>query len=217
MNSTIEDYLKTIYEIERKVGTVATTSLARQLGITPASVTGMIKKLAGMKLVNHAPYQGVSLTAKGKKVALSVLRHHRLIELFLVKTLGLSWDEVHSEAEKLEHVISTKLEDRIDKFLEHPTHDPHGAPIPRKDGSLPKTSNVRLSELKAGESAFVAEVSDRDAEFLKYVGNMGLFPDEKVTVRALEPFRGPIAIRVRGKNFIIGYEVANLVYVKGVQ
>jgi DtxR family Mn-dependent transcriptional regulator len=214
INSTIEDYLKTIYEIEQELGNVATTSLAKELDISPASATGMIKKLAELKLVTYTPYQGVTLTSKGKKVALSVLRLHRLIELFLVKTLGLPWDEVHSEAEKLEHVISKKLEELIDNYLEHPTHDPHGAPIPQQDGSVPARSRLRLADLKAGDSALVAEVSDRNADLLKYIGKIGLFPNETVTVQSVEPFKGPITIHIAGKAAIIGYEVAHSIFVK---
>lgn len=213
INATIEDYLKTIYEVENELGKVATTILARELDITPASATGMIKKLAEMNLVSYTPYRGVILTPEGKKIALTVLRHHRLIELFLVKTLGLSWDEVHAEAEKLEHVLSERLEMKIDAFLGYPSHDPHGAPIPQKDGQTCANPQVRLSELEAGDSAVIAQVKDRDAELLRYIGGLGLFPNVFVQVKAVAPFRGPIALMVGEAECSVGYEVAYQIYV----
>src|SRR5918912_2318913 len=137
----VEDYLKTIYEIQREQGKVATTVLAERLGIAPASVTGMVKKLAGLHLVAHEPYQGVVLTEAGEKIALEVIRHHRLIERYLAEALAVPWDKVHEEAEKWEHVLSEDMEDRIDALLGHPTTDPHGAPIPARNGTLPPSAN----------------------------------------------------------------------------
>ncbi|HEY5595983.1 MAG TPA: metal-dependent transcriptional regulator, partial [Candidatus Bipolaricaulota bacterium] len=150
--------MKTICELQQRDGKVSTTALAEQLGVSPASVTGMVKKLAEMKLVGHEPYQGVALTKAGSKIALEVIRHHRLVELYLAEALGVPWDQVHEEAEKWEHVLSEELEERIDQALGHPTTDPHGAPIPSRDGKVVRRSSVRLTSLKPGQLAQVVEV-----------------------------------------------------------
>ena len=179
----VEDYLKTIYEIEREQSRVATTVLAEQLGVAPASATGMIKKLAEMDLVAYEPYQGVVLTQTGRKIALEVIRHHRLIELFLAKTLDVPWDQVHAEAHKIEHVLSEDLIDRIDAVLGHPTTDPHGAPIPTREGTIDQPPCWRLADLEPGQSAVITEVYDNDPALLRYLGEMGLYP--KVAVRVV--------------------------------
>jgi len=212
----VEDYLKAVYELQREQGTVATTALAARLGVTPASATGMIKKLAAMKLVTYEPYQGVRLTRAGRKIALEVIRHHRLIEVYLAEALGLPWDRVHEEAEKWEHVLSEELEDRIDELLGHPTADPHGAPIPSRDGKLPRGRRVPLSELKPGQSAVVAEVSDHDPELLRYLGELGLYPKTPVKVLAVEPFGGPLHLTVGGRKRTLGLEAARYVLVTEV-
>ncbi len=209
----VEDYLKTIYEIEREQGKVATTMLAERLGVAPASVTGMVKKLADLRLVIHEPYQGVVLTEAGQKIALEVIRHHRLIELFLAEALGVPWDEVHAEAHKIEHVLSEDLADRIDAALGHPTTDPHGAPIPNRDGSIDQLDYIRLAELEPGQSGVVVEVSDHDSALLRYLGELGLIPQAAVSVLSSAPFGGPLAIRVDDTEHALGQEVANHVFV----
>lgn len=215
---TIEDYLKAIYELglEGPREKLATTALAERLGVSPATVTGTLKKLARLKLVIHKPYRGVELTEAGRKIALEVIRHHRLIELYLQQALGVPWDRVHAEAEKWEHVLSEELEDRIDEFLGHPTHDPHGAPIPTRDGTLPSAPEERLSlrELAPGQAAVVTEVSDHDPELLRYLGERGLYPNARVEVLAKEPFGGPLTVRVRAQEHVLGQEAARYVWVQ---
>lgn len=212
----VEDYLKAVYELQRERETVATTALAARLGVTPASATGMIKKLAQMKLVTYEPYQGVRLTRTGRKIALEVIRHHRLIELYLAEALDLPWDRVHEEAEKWEHVLSEDLEERIDELLGHPTADPHGAPIPSRDGKLPQGRRLPLSELKPGQSAIVAEVSDHDPKLLRYLGELGLYPKTPVKLLAVEPFGGPLRLTVGGQRRTLGLEAARYVFVTEV-
>ena len=185
--------------------------------IAPASATGMIKKLSEMNLVTHEPYQGVKLTASGKKIALEVIRHHRLIELFLSEALGVPWDKVHAEAEKWEHGLSEDLEDRIDALLGHPTHDPHGAPIPDRNGQMAERSNVLLADLEPNTAAMIVEVNDSDPELLRYLGDKGLFPATKIQVLAVEPFDGPIKIKIKGKECSVGKTVAKQIFVRVIE
>ncbi|RMF60333.1 MAG: metal-dependent transcriptional regulator [Calditrichaeota bacterium] len=212
----IEDYLKTIFEIQRTRGKVATSVLAKQLGIAPASVTGMIKRLSEMNLVTYQPYQGVRLTPAGKKIALEVIRHHRLIELFLKEALGVPWDKVHEEAEKWEHVLSEELEERIDALLGYPTHDPHGAPIPDRDGKMPTSSTTTIADLSPGSKATIVEVDDSDPELLRYLGTLALYPQTSLLVVAVAPFEGPITLQVEGKDIVLGRKVAEQIYVKNI-
>ncbi len=213
----VEDYLKAIYEIQHEHGKVATTMLAGRLGVTPASVTGMIKKLADMQLVAYEPYQGMALTDAGLKIALEVIRHHRLIERFLTETLGLSWDQVHEEAHKIEHVLSEELEERMDALLGYPTTDPHGAPIPTQDGAVTERASTRLTDLEPGQSALVAEVSDHDSVLLRYLGRLGLYPSTRVSVVAVEPFDGPIIVRVGEVEHALGRPAAGHVLVTEIE
>ncbi len=210
----VEDYLKAIYELQAEGGKVSTTELSERLHVAPASVTGMVKKLATMKLVVHEPYQGVELTPTGEKIALEVVRHHRLVESYLAESLGVSWDKVHEEADRWEHVLSEEMEDLMDDKLGHPTTDPHGAPIPARDGSMPKSELRRLSELEPGEAAVIAEVSDHNAELLRYLGDLGLFPRVEVRVLASAPFEGPVTIKTNGDEHVLGREVAGHILVQ---
>ena len=213
----VEDYLKTIYEIEREQGKVATTVLAEQLGVAPASATGMIKKLADMDLVAYEPYQGVVLTQTGQKIALEVIRHHRLIELFLTETLDVPWDQVHAEAHKIEHVLSEDLMDRIDAVLGHPTTDPHGAPIPTREGRINQPPCQRLADLESGQSAVVTEVYDNDPALLRYLGELGLYPRVPLRVVRVAPFDGPVTVRVGETEYALGREVASQILVSDVR
>lgn len=204
----MEDYLKRIYQLRVDGADVATLQLAEELGFSGPSVTNMIKRLHDLKLVEHRPYHGVRLTPAGERVALEVVRHHRLLELYLAETLGYAWDEVHEEAERLEHHVSDELEARMDSVLGYPTHDPHGDPIPSASGHMPRVSSLRLSELEPGEPAVVARVSDRDPEQLRFLGELGLRPGVTVTVVERLPFDGPLRIKFDGEEHVIGLPLA---------
>jgi DtxR family Mn-dependent transcriptional regulator len=217
ISQAVEDYLKTIYELQCAEGQVGTSLLAERLGVTPASVTGMIKKLAEMKLVAYEPYQGVKLTKAGQKIALEMIRHHRLVERFLAEALGVPWDRVHEEAHRIEHVLSEDLEERMDAMLGHPTTDPHGSPIPRPDGTIDESANTRLAELQAGQSAVVAEVNDHDAALLRYLGELGLYPRSAVAVMAVAPFDGLMSVQIGSKQHALSRAVANEIFVVEVK
>jgi DtxR family Mn-dependent transcriptional regulator len=214
---SIEDYLKAIYEIQKEKAKVSTNSLSEKLNVAPASVTSMIKKLSEKKLVTHKRYQGVKLTKAGQRISLEIIRHHRLIELYLAEALGVPWDQVHEEAEKWEHVLSEDLEDRMDAALGHPTRDPHGSPIPSRDGTIAEIDSIPLANLHSGQSAVVAEVSDHDPDLLRYIGKMGLYPTTRFKVLSIEPFDGPIKIMVDGSEHILGSSAAEYVLVTEVQ
>lgn len=216
-SQSIEDYLKTIYDLESSTGKVTTNALAEKLNIAPASVTSMVKKLSEKKLITHKRYQGVKLTKAGTKIALEVIRHHRLIELYLKEALGVPWDRVHEEAEKLEHVISEDIEDRIDRFLGHPTSDPHGSPIPTRDGEIILKESKQLAELQSGYCAEIYEVSDHDPEFLRYLGELGFYPKTKIEILSVEPFGGPMTVSVGNNKHAIGLEAASYISVINIQ
>ncbi len=213
----VEDYLKTIYELQTHHATVSTTMLAEHLSIAPASVTGMLKKLAEMRLVDYERYQGVTLTPAGEKIALEVVRHHRLIELYLAEALGVPWDQVHDEAEKWEHVISEDIEDRMDAALGYPTTDPHGAPIPTRQGEIStSTKRVPLTDLRVGQSATIAEVSDHDPALLRQLGKMNLYPQTGITVLAVAPPDGDITIRADDVRFVLPHDTARYILVSDI-
>jgi DtxR family Mn-dependent transcriptional regulator len=192
----IEDYVKAIYLLRQEQGKVTNARLVDQLSVRPASVTGMLQKLAQLDLVAYTPYEGVTLTATGERLALDVLRHHRLLELFLVEALGYSWDEVHAEAEVLEHVLSETLEARIAARLGHPTTDPHGDPIPSPDGTLPPSTSHSLADLPIGSQGQVARVIDQRPDHLCYLAELGLVPGATITVHAHAPFEGPLTVGI---------------------
>jgi DtxR family Mn-dependent transcriptional regulator len=207
VSRSAEDYLKGILQLERPEG-VSTSAIAEQLGISQPSVTRMMKKLAADGLVVRVPYHGVTLTDTGRRVALEVLRHHRLLELFLSDRLGLPLDEVHAEADRLEHVLSEELEARIDAALGHPTHDPHGHPIPDVELRLVTSEPRLLADVPPGESTTVVRVPDRDAGLLRYLGELELVPGAEVEVVACAPFEGPITLRSRTGEHAIARELA---------
>lgn len=210
----IEDYLKTIYELQARTAKVSTSELAKRLQVAQASVTGMIKKLADLKLLEYSRYQGVKLTEAGEKIALEVIRHHRLLELYLAEAMGYSWDKVHDEAEQLEHYISEEFEDKIDQFLGRPTVDPHGSPIPTKEGKLPALHGFALSEANPGDWLLVQRVSDRDPEKLRYLGKIGIYPQSEIKIMGKAPFNGPIHIQVNGVFHHVGREISDAVFVE---
>lgn len=197
-SEAVDDYLKAIFQIAGEHDRASTASLAGKLAVAPASVTGMLRKLseADPPLVEYQKHHGARLTSMGRSRALEVIRHHRLIELFLHTTLGYSWDEVHAEAEKLEHAISETLEDRISAALGDPEFDPHGHPIPRRDGSLPSRTDRGLAHLEAGTGAIVSRVSDQDSEMLLYLSKIGVKPGVRIQLVERGPFDGPLMIRV---------------------
>jgi DtxR family Mn-dependent transcriptional regulator len=208
LSDAIQDYLKEIYKL-RATGERATTSaIARRLRVAPSSATSMVKKLAALELVEHAPYRGVELTEAGRKIALEVIRHHRLLEQYLANTLGVGIDAVHAEADRLEHALSEELEQRIDEALGYPTHDPHGDPIPDADLNVERSKLRSLAALEPGEKAVVRRVPDGDAALLRYLTDLALVPGRRVTMRSSEPFGGPITVAVGGAERAISRELA---------
>jgi len=214
LSEAIQDYLKAIYKLQLAGGAVSTSALAEAMGVAAPSATGMVKRLAGLKLVRHHPYRGVLLTKAGEKVALEVVRHHRLLELYLAEALGYPWDKVHEEAERLEHVISEEFEEKIFQALGQPTRDPHGDPIPGKDGTVAAEEHDRLSDLPPGASGVIRQVSDSDAEMLRYLGARGLVPDAAVKVLEKAPFNGPITVQTGKTSHVLGRDLARHVWVE---
>lgn len=210
----IEDYVKAIYSLIEREGQTTTNSIAQELHVRAASVTGMLRKLAARGLIVYAPYKSITLTVTGKKIALEVIRHHRLIETFLAEALGVPWDEVHDEAERLEHVISEKLEDRIATVLGHPQFDPHGDPIPARDGSMRKRRLIPLSRLTIGAEAAVAQVCNQQPEVLRYLQQAGLMPGAQVSLVAAEPLAGPVTVSIKKRRQVLARELADQVLVE---
>lgn len=213
-SSQMEDYLKSIYLLQTRHSRVPTSVLARHLDVSPPSVTGMVQKLAGLGLVVHEPYRGVRLTHEGEALALKIVRAHRLWEAYLVEVLELAWDEAHLEAERLEHVLSEELADRLDEVLDHPATDPHGHPIPSRSGRMPPPSGIPLTELLPEEKGIILQIRDETPELLRYLGGMGIYPGESITVREVAPFNGPIHAHVAGVTQALGRQVAEHVVVE---
>jgi len=209
-SEAIEDYAKAIYALGRRGdGTASTTALAERLGVTPASVSAMIKKLADRGLAEHHPYRGVALTDEGERIALEVLRHHRLLELYLAEHLGVPWDRVHDEAEALEHVISEDLEARIAAKLGNPTHDPHGDPIPDADLHIVEETTRSLAELNPGDHGEFVRVSDTDPEKLRYLDERGVSLGDTFEVLERQPFGGPLTVRFGRRSHVLGGGLAD--------
>lgn len=217
MTQSIQDYLKHIYELNGQGGSASTNDIAARLNIAPASVTGMLQKLASSKppLVVYKKHQGATLTSNGEKAALEVIRHHRLLETFLVNTLGYSWDEVHCEADKLEHVISEDFEARMAAALGHPTRDPHGELIPSADLIMPADKSCPLASLRTDDTATVRRVSDDDPALLRHLYKIGVVPEVKITVTNYSEFDGNLTIKVEGQksNLVLGTAVTSQVFV----
>jgi len=208
LSAAIQDYLKEIYKLEAEGTRPTTSAIARRIGVAPSSVTSMLKKLAALGLAEHSPYRGVELSEAGTKIALEVIRHHRLLEQYLAETLGVPIDAVHAEADRLEHVLSEELEARIDEQLGYPTHDPHGDPIPDA-GLHMDTKRLRsLDSLAPGQPATIRRVPDSDAELLRYLAGLRLVPGGRVTMRRSEPFDGPVTVEVEGQEHAISRELA---------
>jgi DtxR family Mn-dependent transcriptional regulator len=204
-SEAVENYAKAIYALEQRGdGPVTTTALAARLEVTPASASAMVKTLSELGLVTHVRYRGVMLTDSGRQIALEVLRHHRLLELYLAESLGVPWDRVHDEAEVLEHVLSEELEDLIATKLGDPTHDPHGDPIPSRDLIMAEEETVSLASLDAGARGTFVRVSDSNSEMLRYLSERGITPGKRVEVIERMPFDGPLRARISGTTHTLG-------------
>jgi len=211
LSPSTEDYLKAVYDVESLEVSASTGGIADALGVTRASVSGMMRRLAAMSLLEHSRYRGVRLTAAGRRAALRVLRRHRILEAYLAAKLGCDWDSVHDEAERLEHAVSDQLIERMALALGHPRFDPHGAPIPTSDGAVEALALVPLSEVPVGGMAELSLVSDHDARRLRYLASLGLRVGVSFEVIARQPFRGPVTIRYSAPPYreqAIGHELA---------
>lgn len=213
VGAAVQDYLKTIYKLSQHESRVSPSKVAERLTVSVPAVTKMVKRLQELNLCRYSRSEGLRMTAAGTKIALEMIRHHRLLELYLMEALGYGWDEVHEEAEKLEHVISEEFEAKIDELLEFPTRDPHGDPIPTRDGRVEERKTKPMEELEPGQVATVERVSDGDPTFLRYLATLGLFPGTQVRIVATEPFGGPIRIEVDGAPHDVGNELARNVFV----
>lgn len=213
-SQSVEDYLKAIFKLESEAeGGVSNSRLASELGVSNASVTNMVKRLSEMGMVNYESYYGSSLTPSGKKIALEIIRHHRLLELYLKEMMGYSWDEVHAEAEKLEHHISEQFGDKIAEMLNDPRFDPHGDPIPSKEGEMPVLKTFPLSEFKENTPCIIRRVKDQNPALLRYLEKMGLIPGVRLTVLEREPFEGPITLEIAGNEVTVGHNIAESIFV----
>lgn len=208
-----EDYLKAIYELEQLGEAAGTNDIAARLAIAPASVTGMIQRLARLGLVESERYRGARLTDAGRTAALQLIRRHRIIESYLVQRLGFGWEHVHDEAERLEHAASDELIARMAAAIGNPTQDPHGAPIPSADGRVDETRLDSLDGLSVGATATVMRMSDREPDFLRYLDELGIRPGARVRVLRREPFDGPITVDVDGVSRSIGANAAARVFI----
>jgi DtxR family transcriptional regulator, Mn-dependent transcriptional regulator len=214
-SSAIEDYAKAIYALEqRDDDAVSTNALAERLGVTAASASGMVKRLGELGLVEHRPYRGVNLTESGRRVALEVMRHHRLLELYLVESLGVPWDRVHDEAEVLEHVLSDELEELIAAKLGDPTHDPHGDPIPTRELTIIEGPSLSLQSLEAGACGRFARISDSDPDMLRFLADRGIAPGDAFEVIDKQPFDGPLFVRFGDQVHVLGGALARAMRVE---
>ena len=210
ISSAMEDYLKAIFELGEK--DVSTQALANHLSVSAASVTGMIKKLSEIKLIDYQRYYGVKLTKAGRLIALETVRHHRLIETYLTQALGYKWHEVHDEAEKLEHHISEDFEDRIAEMLGNPSYDPHGDPIPQRDGSIPEVLGNPLDEFEVGQVLQITRIANQQPDVLQYLADNQLMPGSTIKLLAKAPFDGPVTLKAKAGELAIALELAHHIY-----
>jgi DtxR family Mn-dependent transcriptional regulator len=214
-NEAAQNYAKALYELQgRGESAVGTTAVAERLGVTPASASGMLRRLATEGVVDYAPYRGARLTSEGERLALEVIRHHRLIELFLAEVLDMPWDRVHAEAEVLEHHISEELEELIAAKLGEPALDPHGDPIPDRHLAVSADDSVPLTELDPGQAGTFTRVSDSDASMLRYLAERQIQPGVALRVAGREPFGGPVMVEVAGRTHALGPELAGSMRVR---
>jgi DtxR family Mn-dependent transcriptional regulator len=215
ISAAVEDYAKAIFALQSDAaGPVTNNALAERLGVTPASASAMVKKLGTLGLVEHVPYRGVELTSQGRRVALEVLRHHRLLELYLAESLGVPWDRVHDEAEVLEHHISEELEELIAQKLGNPTHDPHGDPIPTRELELLPEHTATLESLEPGCRGRLIRISDHDPEMLRYLAERGIAPGDDFEVVDKQPFGGPLFVRFGDQVHVVGGLLAGAMHVE---
>jgi DtxR family transcriptional regulator, Mn-dependent transcriptional regulator len=214
-SSAVEDYAKAIYALQESDDPVGVTAIAHRLAVTPASASGMVRKLDELGLVSHERYRGVRLTDTGTRLALEMIRHHRLLELYLAESLGVPWDRVHQEAEVLEHVLSEELEELIAAKLGNPTHDPHGDPIPDADLVIAEERTACLSSLEPGEEAVVVRISDAEPEMLRYLAALEIVPGTRVRVVDKQPFGGPLFVEVAGATHALGGQLTTSMWVRG--
>lgn len=208
LTRSVEDYLKVIYELAPEGRAAATSQIAHALELSPASVSGMVKRLSEQGLLEHAPYKGVQLTEHGRRAALRMVRRHRIIESYLVAFLGYSWDTVHDEAERLEHAVTDELIERMSAALGNPGFDPHGDPIPDADGAIAELDCTPLSEVETGTRVEIRRVRVGSADLLRYLASRELRPGVEIEILEREPFRGPITLRADGREQVLGHEVA---------
>jgi DtxR family transcriptional regulator, Mn-dependent transcriptional regulator len=213
VTAPVEDYLKVIFELESTGGVAGTNEIAAELGFAPASVSGMVRRLASQGLITHERYRGVRLTKAGRRAALRTIRRHRVIEAYLARALGYPWDRVHDEAERLEHAASDELIDRMAAAIGEPTTDPHGAPIPTREGTLDDPPLRALDEIRVGERVSVQRVGDRDPGQLRYLAELGITPGREIEVVSRAPFDGPIELRVGRTTRAIGPALARQILV----
>jgi len=212
----IENYLKNIYKLSSNEGKVTTSSLSEKLQISPASVSQMIKKLAEEGTLTHTPYKGVELTEEGKLLALRIIRKHRLWEMFLVEVLHFGWDEIDNEAERFEHIMSDKMEEKIDHVLGHPSIDPHGDPIPTKDGEIHCSMSFPLNESKEGSMVRVLRVSDSNSEMLQYISSIGISLNKEIQIKQKMNFDNSLLIKINDKEINISSTIASSIFVENV-
>lgn len=210
----VEDYLKVIFLLAAEGDTATTSRIAERLGVAPPSVSAMVRRLAAGDLLERPDRRGAVLTAHGERHAVRIVRRHRLLETYLAQALGVPWDEVHDEAEALEHALSERLEDRIDQALGHPTHDPHGDPIPSADGEMVEPSSRPLSELEPGEQGTFVRVSDADSEMLRYLSERGIAPGDELEVLERQPFDGPLIVRFGSGDHALGGSLVRMMRVE---
>lgn len=220
LSPSAEDYLKAIFSLTERGDAASTSAVAHALDVQPASVTGMVKRLAESGLLEHVPYRGVQLTAEGAREALRIVRRHRILETYLVERLGYAWDDVHDEAERLEHAASDGLIDRMAHALEHPSHDPHGSPIPTRGGEIERVDFTTLADTPAGEEVHIRAVDDEDSARLRYLEERGLVPGVHLRVESRDPFEGPVTVRLggpEGPSEVVGHELARRIFVTPVR
>jgi DtxR family Mn-dependent transcriptional regulator len=210
LTQSVEDYLKAIYRLSPEGRPASTSEIAHLLELSAPSVSGMVKRLSELGLLEHLPYKGVQLTADGRRAALRMVRRHRLIEAYLVEFLGYSWDTVHQEAERLEHAVSETLVERMAAALGHPSVDPHGDPIPTADGAIEELASTPLAALEVGDTAEIVRVHEGDSERLRYLATLGLRPGVVVTVLDRQPFSGPVTIETHGEVQVVGQALAQV-------